>query len=315
MQDQLLHVFQINIGAQIETAKKYNCQYVGHGCTGKGNDQLRFELAYMTLCPSIKIITPWRQKDFCTEFQGRQDLLKYAAKHDIPVDATPKKPWSMDENMYHISYEAGILEDPNVTPPKEMWKKTLDVVDASNTPDVISLEFKGGLPFKLIHGDKTVSEPMAIFNYFTQLGKNHGIGRIDIVENRCIGMKSRGCYETPAGTIIRALHMDIEGLVMDKQVRRYRDELATQYAQLLYDGQYFAPECQLIIKAIQETQKDVRGIVKCRLYKGNVTVLGRSSDAKLYSQELASMDEHGDYDPQDANGFIKILGLRHTVNK
>eukprot|EP00835_Amoeboradix_gromovi_P006318 NODE_722_length_4795_cov_0.504898.p2 type:complete len:299 gc:universal NODE_722_length_4795_cov_0.504898:3986-3090(-) len=184
--------------AQVETAVKYNCTHIGHGCTGKGNDQLRFELAYMALKPSLKIVAPWRLKIFFQEFQGRQDLLKYAETHKIPVDATPKKPWSMDENMYHISYEAGILEDPEISPPIDMWKKTLSLFDASSTPDNISVEFSHGIPSKLTHNTFTITEPMAIFNYFSELGKKHGIGRIDIVENRCIGMKSRGCYETPA---------------------------------------------------------------------------------------------------------------------
>eukprot|EP00834_Sanchytrium_tribonematis_P005688 NODE_362_length_8790_cov_0.566678.p1 type:complete len:403 gc:universal NODE_362_length_8790_cov_0.566678:1509-2717(+) len=303
--------------SQIETAISHNCTHIGHGCTGKGNDQLRFELAYMTLSPKLKIIAPWRLPVFYNEFQGRSDLIKFANENGIPVDATPKQPWSMDENMYHCSYEAGILEDPNQTPPNEMWRNTLNLMDAQNTPDYIELEFKKGLPHALKWSDSPemnknlLNDPMDIFMKLTEFAKQHGIGRIDIVENRTIGMKSRGCYETPAGTIIRKLHMDLEGLVMDKHVRRYRDELSVKYAELLYDGQYFAPECQLIIKAIQETQLQVRGSVKCMLFKGNIVILSRHSDDMKYSKELASMDEIGDYDPQDANGFIKLNGLRH----
>ncbi|KAF9973582.1 argininosuccinate synthetase [Actinomortierella ambigua] len=299
---------------QIEIAARENCQYVSHGCTGKGNDQVRFELAYYALKPDIKVIAPWRVPEFYNRFQGRKDLLEYAAQKNIPVVQTAAKPWSTDENMFHISYEAGILEDPDVTPPKDMWKLTVDPEDAPQTPERIVIEFTKGKPTKVTNvGTKEVkTDALDIFNYLNQKARAHGVGRLDIVENRFIGIKSRGCYETPAGTILRVAHMDLEGLTLDRQVRSLRDSFVTpQYSNLLYNGMYFSPEAEFLLAAIEASQKTVNGQVRLKLYKGNVVVEGRSSSTEnLYDMEESSMDVHGGFSPVDSEGFIKIQSIR-----
>ncbi|OMJ13351.1 Argininosuccinate synthase [Smittium culicis] len=299
---------------QIEIAKRENCTHVSHGCTGKGNDQVRFELAYLTLAPHIKVISPWRQAEFYKRFPGRQDLLKFASENGIPVSQTPSKPWSCDDNLYHISYEAGILEDPNVTPLRDMWRLTVDPEDAPNTPEFINLTFTAGIPTRVQNeADNTdISNPLDLFIYLNSVACRNGIGRLDIVENRFIGIKSRGCYETPAGTIMRVAHIDIEGLVMDREVRAYRDEhVSLQYGKILYNGMYFSPEGQLLKSIVSLTQACVNGTVRLKLYKGNVIVIGRWSDSeKLYDMEESSMDVQGDFEPIDSEGFIKIQSIR-----
>ncbi|KAJ9059778.1 argininosuccinate synthetase [Entomophthora muscae] len=299
---------------QIAIAKAENCTHVSHGCTGKGNDQVRFELAFYALQPSIKVIAPWRMKSFCDRFTGRSDLLKYAAEKGIPVSQTPSKPWSTDENMFHISYEAGILEDPNVTPPKDMWKLTVAVEDAPNTPEHITIHFKHGIPTKVVNkDDKTeITDSLELFMYLNKLGRKHGIGRIDIVENRFIGIKSRGCYETPGGTILHRAHIDLEGLTMDREIRTFRDRsLKPQISDLLYKGFYFSPEWEVMIPSLKATQRTVTGEVSLKLYKGSVSITGRySKSIKLYSMEESSMDAHGDFTPLDSEGFIKIQSIR-----
>ncbi|KAF9163864.1 argininosuccinate synthetase [Actinomortierella ambigua] len=299
---------------QIEIAARENCQYVSHGCTGKGNDQVRFELAYYALKPDIKVIAPWRVPEFYNRFQGRKDLLEYAAQKNIPVVQTAAKPWSTDENMFHISYEAGILEDPDVTPPKDMWKLTVDPEDAPQTPERIVIEFTKGKPTKVtnVNTKEVKTDALDIFNYLNQKARAHGVGRLDIVENRFIGIKSRGCYETPAGTILRVAHMDLEGLTLDRQVRSLRDSFVTpQYSNLLYNGMYFSPEAEFLLAAIEASQKTVNGQVRLKLYKGNVVVEGRSSSTeKLYDMEESSMDVQGGFSPIDSEGFIKIQSIR-----
>ncbi|CAG8510457.1 11211_t:CDS:2, partial [Gigaspora rosea] len=288
---------------QIEIAEKENCQYISHGCTGKGNDQVRFELAYYALNP-----------EFYERFPGRPALLAYAAEKNIPVTQTTDKPWSTDENLFHCSYEAGVLEDPNVTPPKNMWKLTVDPEDAPNTPERITITFKHGIPVQVKNNSDgiTVSDPLDLFIYLNTIARRNGIGRIDIVENRYIGIKSRGCYETPGGTILRTAHIDLEGLVLDRQVRSLRDQFITpQYSQLLYNGQYFSPERSVLFAALLESQKSVNGEVKLKLYKGNVIVEGRKSDTeKLYDMDESSMDVTGNFSPIDADGFIKTQSIR-----
>jgi len=300
--------------SQIEVAVKENCQFVSHGCTGKGNDQVRFELAYYALKPDIKVIAPWRIPEFYNRFPGRQSLLDYAAEKDIPVFQTKSKPWSTDENLFHISYEAGILEDPNVTPPKDMWKLTVDPEDAPNTPEHITITFQHGKPIKVVNTDDgtTKTDSLDLFIYLNTIARRNGIGRIDIVENRFIGIKSRGCYETPGGTILRAAHIDLEGLVLDRQVRALRDQFITpQFSQLLYNGQYFSPEQEFLSASLIASQKSVNGEVKLKLYKGNVIVEGRKSDTeKLYDEEQSSMDVQGGFSPTDSDGFIKIQSIR-----
>lgn len=298
--------------AQIAVAQKEGCFAVSHGCTGKGNDQVRFELAFYALKPDIKVIAPWRLPVFYERFAGRNDLLEYAAKCGIPVSQTKAKPWSMDENLAHCSYEAGILEDPNMTPPKDMWKLTIDPEDAPGKSEDFTLHFEKGLPVKLVAGDKTITEPLELFLATNAIARRHGVGRIDIVENRFIGLKSRGCYETPGLSILRSAHVDLEGLVLDREVRALRDQFVTyNYSKLLYNGLYFSPEREFLEGAIVASQKTVNGTVRCRVYKGSLQIVGRSSETeKLYDMTESSMDEIGDFAPSDSAGFIAVQAIR-----
>jgi argininosuccinate synthase len=267
-------------------------------------------LGYYALFPGIKVIAPWRDPEFYNRFPGRSALLEYAKERSIPVSQTPSKPWSTDENLYHISYEAGILEDPSVTPPKDMWKLTVDPQDAPETGDMIQIEFKSGIPVAVSFDGKTVTDPLDSFLLLNALGRKHGIGRIDIVENRFIGIKSRGCYETPGGTILRAAHVDLEGLVLDREVRRLRDEFSQKLSEILYNGFWFSAEREFIMAAVENSQKAVQGSVSLLLYKGNVIIKSRSSPLTLYDEKIASMDEAGGFNPSDSNGFIKIQSIR-----
>jgi len=298
----------------IEVAAKEGCDFVSHGCTGKGNDQVRFELAFYGLKPDIKVIAPWRIPEFYNRFAGRQALLEYAAQKQVPVRQTAAKPWSTDENMFHISYEAGILEDPNITPPADMWKLTESPESAPGTPDQITIEFKQGIPVKLTvlsDGSKSYTDAVDVFNALNALGRKHGIGRIDIVENRFIGVKSRGCYETPGATILRVAHLDVEGLTLDRNVRALRDQFVTiELSRILYNGHFLTPEREFVTSAIPASQRTVNGVVKLKLYKGNVIVEGRSSDEGLYDEKESSMDELGGFEPTDTTGFIQIESIR-----
>lgn len=243
--------------------------------------------------------------------------MDFAAEKNIHVAQTKAKPWSTDENLFHISYEAGILEDPNVTPPKNMWKLTVDPEDAPNTPERITITFERGIPVKVVnHNDGQVVEKddVKLFTYLNAVARRNGVGRIDIVESRFIGVKSRGCYETPGGTILRTAHMDLEGLTMDGQLRALRDQnITVPYGKALYNGQYFSPECEYLTQSIEFTQRNVSGEVKLKLYKGNTIVEGRvavGDGAKLYDMQESSMDEQGGYNPVDADGFIKVHSIR-----
>ncbi|KAI7830102.1 argininosuccinate synthase [Kickxella alabastrina] len=300
--------------SQVAIAKREGCAFVSHGCTGKGNDQVRFELAYYALDPKLQVIAPWRIPEFYKRFPGRNALLEYAAQTNVPVSQTPSKPWSTDENMFHISYEAGILEDPNVTPPKDMWKLTVDPEEAPNTPERITITFKAGIPVRVTNeADGTdVTDALELFLYLNTVARRNGVGRIDIVENRFIGIKSRGCYETPGGTILRAAHIDLEGLVLDREVRAYRDEHITPvFGKIMYNGLYFSPEGDLITKMVPLTQGNVNGSVRVKLYKGTVSMEGRWSETEtLYDMEQSSMDVQGDFEPTDSDGFIKIQSIR-----
>ncbi|KAF2221164.1 argininosuccinate synthase [Elsinoe ampelina] len=298
--------------AQIKVAQAEGCFAVSHGCTGKGNDQVRFELAFYALQPTITVIAPWREPVFYNRFKGRNDLLDYAAEKGIPVTSTKSKPWSMDENLAHCSYEAGILEDPNVEAPKDMWKLTVDPADAPNTPEDFTLHFSKGLPVKLEHKDGTETDATKIFLTSNAIARRHGVGRIDIVENRFIGLKSRGCYETPGLTCLRAAHVDLEGLVMDREVRALRDQFITfNYAKVLYNGLYFSPEAKFLLQCVKASQDSVNGAVRCRVFKGQFSVLGRWSDTeKLYDMSESSMDEIGDFKPEDTTGFISVQAIR-----
>lgn len=298
--------------SQISVAQKEGCIAVSHGCTGKGNDQVRFELAFYALQPSIKVIAPWRMPEFYERFAGRNDLLDYAAKAGIPVSSTKSKPWSMDENLAHCSYEAGILEDPDVTAPADMWKLTVDPLKAPEKPEDFTLVFEKGLPKKLVSEGKTITDAVELFLTANAIARRHGVGRIDIVENRFIGLKSRGCYETPGLTCLRSAHIDLEGLVLDREVRALRDQFVTfNYAKILYNGLYFSPEREFLEESIIASQKNVNGQVRCRVYKGSFIVLGRSSETeKLYDASESSMDEIGAFEPSDTTGFISVQAIR-----
>eukprot|EP01035_Chromulina_nebulosa_P017677 gene17677-23267_t len=307
--------------AQVKVAQIEGAKYVSHGATGKGNDQVRFELCAIALDANLITIAPWRDPEFLEKFKGRIDLLAYASLHNIPVDATPKAPYSLDANLYHISYESGILEDPMISPTKDMFRLTVDPEDAPDSPTILRLEFTDGSPSKIIN--KTTNEeftdPLESFIYLNKIAGANGVGRIDIVENRFVGIKSRGVYETPAGTVLRAAHLDLEGITMDKEVIRIRDILSSEFSRLCYNGFWYAPEMELILNSIEFSQRNVTGAVELKLYKGNVIILGRESPFALYSADLASMDiENGgkslEYNPIDAQGFIRINAVRLRAN-
>ncbi|WBW74915.1 argininosuccinate synthase Arg12 [Schizosaccharomyces osmophilus] len=297
---------------QIQIAEKENCIAVSHGCTGKGNDQVRFELAYYALKPDIQVIAPWRLPVFFDRFAGRTDLLNYAAEKGIPVTQSIKKPWSMDENIVHCSYEAGILEDPSLAPPTDMWTLTVDPKDAPDEEEEIAVHFEKGNPCKLECKDGEFTDVVKIFNQLNTIARRNGVGRIDIVENRFSGLKSRGCYETPGLTILRSAHMDLEGLTMEREVRALRDQFVTfNLSKILYNGQYFSPCTRMLLAANDVSQEVVNGVVKIAVYKGNVSVRGRKSDtARLYDEKLTSMDELGGFDPTWTSGFIQIESIR-----
>ncbi|XP_067429774.1 argininosuccinate synthase [Thunnus thynnus] len=297
---------------QVEIARREGAQFVSHGATGKGNDQIRFELTCYALYPEVKIIAPWRIPEFYNRFQGRADLMEYAQKHSIPVPVTPQAPWSMDANLMHISYESGILENPKSHAPVDLYQMTKNPEDSPTTPDELEIEFKNGVPIKVINmkENKTKDTPLELFTYLNEIGGKHGVGRIDIVENRFIGMKSRGIYETPAGTILRKAHLDIETFTMDKEVRRIKQALGIKFSELVYNGFWFSPECEFVQHCISKSQQHVEGKVQLSVFKGQVYILGRESPKSLYNKELVSMDVQGDYDPCDASGFIKINAVR-----
>jgi len=295
---------------QVDIARKEKTNVVSHGATGKGNDQVRFELTYMTLMPDAEIIAPWKEDDFLAAFQGRADMLAYAAKNGIDVDATKKKPYSSDENIMHKSFEAGILEDPSSAPPNDMFTKSVSPRDAPDRETKVSVTFEKGVPVKVESGGAVKAKPVEILAFLNELGGKNGVGRIDMVENRFVGMKSRGVYETPGYTILRAAHMDLEGLTMDREVMHLRDMLVPKISELMYNGFWYAPEMDFLMAAVDESQKSVSGTVDMSLYKGNVTIEGRKSGESLYDQDVASMDVHGKYNQKDSIGFIRLNALR-----
>jgi argininosuccinate synthase len=297
---------------QIEVAHEENAEYVSHGATGKGNDQVRFELAYYALDPGIKVISPWKDEAFLERFTGRPELLSYAEEHGIPVAASRDKPYSEDDNLLHISHESGILEDPAREPDEAIFSRTAAPEEAPDRPTRINIDFKDGLPVRVENlEDGTMKEsPLELFTYLNRLGSENGIGRLDLVENRFVGIKSRGIYETPGGTILHIAHRDIEGIAMDREVRRLRDMLSAKLSEFIYNGFWFSPEMDFLMAAIDKSQEVIDGKVRLKLYKGNVTVLGRESTSSLYDQELSSMDIEGGFDQKDSAGFIKINALR-----
>jgi len=294
---------------QIEIAQREGADAVAHGATGKGNDQVRFELTYYALQPDIKVIAPWRHWDF----KGRADLIAYCAKHDINVTATAEKPYSMDRNLMHISYEGGILEDPWLSPPEDIFLLTKSPETAADTAQEIVLTFEKGEP-TAIDGEKHGA--VDVLSKLNFIGGEHGIGRVDLVENRFVGMKSRGVYETPGVTILQAAHRALESITMDREVMRLRDSLGVKFAESVYYGFWFAPEFEILRSMIDQTQETVSGEVRLKLYKGNVTILGRRSPNSLYKERVVTFeDDAGAYNQLDAEGFIKLQALRLRLRK
>jgi argininosuccinate synthase len=302
---------------QIEIAYETNAAYVSHGATGKGNDQVRFELTYYALNPQIKVFAPWKDREFLNQFKGRTDMLNYAKEKGIPVKASLSKPYSEDDNLLHIRHEAGILEDPAFTPGTDILSKIVSPMDAPDKLTRIAIHFKDGIPVK-VHNldDNTIKEgPLTLFNYLNALGCKNGIGLLDMVENRFVGIKSRGVYESPGATILYAAHQDIEGIAMDREVVRLRNMLSPKYAELVYNGFWFSPEMDFLRAAINKSQELIDGIVYITLYKGNVMINGRESPSSLYDQNLSSMDIEGGFDQKDSEGFIKINAIRLMAHR
>ena len=292
---------------QIKIAESEGAQYVSHGATGKGNDQVRFELSYYALNPDIKVIAPWRDDKFLVQFPGRQEMIAYAKKNNIPVKATKNKPWSSDENLMHISFEAGMLEDPWEKPLEEMFEYSVSPQKAPDKASEILIDFENGIPIS-VNSEKM--SPAKLLAYLNKLGGENGIGRVDMVESRFVGMKSRGVYETPGGTILYAAHRAIESITIDRDVMNLKDSLMPRIASLIYNGFWFSPEMKLLKNMIFESQKGVTGEVRIELYKGNCTVTGRKAPKSLYDKDIASMDKGFEkYNPKDAEGFININAL------
>ncbi len=292
--------------AQMAVAAKEKADAVGHGATGKGNDQVRFELAYHTIDPKIRIVAPWRE----WPFRSRQDLIDYAEKHDIPVTATKAKPYSVDKNLFHTSYEGGILEDPWSEPPGEMFTMTVDPQRAPASAEYVEVDYQGGDPVALNGRRLSPAKLLAALN---GIGGRHGIGRVDLVENRYVGMKSRGVYETPGGTILHAAHRAVESLTLDREVLHQREALIPRYAELVYYGYWFSPERRMLQAAMDQAQLNVTGVARLKVYKGSITVAGRKSPVSLYQHDLATFEEESVYDQKDAAGFIRLNALRLKV--
>ena len=302
---------------QIEIANRVGAQYVAHGATGKGNDQVRFELAYYALNPEIKVIAPWKNREFLDTFKGRTDLLDYAKKHEIPTKQSASKPYSEDDNLLHISHEAGVLEDPGYECEEGIYSHTVSPEKAPDKPTKIKIEFKNGIPVKVTNFENNTvkTDALELFEYLNTLGRENGIGRLDMVENRFVGIKSRGVYETPGGTILHEAHKDIEGVAMDREVMRLRDMLSVRLAELVYNGFWFSPEMEFIMAAIDKSQEVIDGEVTLKLYKGLAYPVARTSPSSLYNQDLSSMDIAGGYNQEDAEGFIKINAIRLMAHK
>jgi argininosuccinate synthase len=300
----------------VEIAHREGAEYIAHGATGKGNDQVRFELTAAALAPEIKVIAPWRDGSFRDQFPGRAEMIKYCEEKKIPVQATAKKPYSMDRNLLHISFEAGILEDPwlDASAPqhKEMYTLSVSPEDAPDKSEYVTLEFDRGICTAV--NSKALS-PLGVMKSLNKLGGKHGIGRVDLVENRYVGMKSRGVYETPGGAILHFAHRQMESITMDREVMHLRDSLIPKYSELVYYGYWFAPERLALQALVDESQKTVSGTVRLKLYKGNIITAGRKSPVSLYNPHIATMeaDPTKAYNQDDATGFIRLNGLRLRV--
>jgi argininosuccinate synthase len=300
----------------VEIARKEKAQHIAHGATGKGNDQVRFELTAAALAPNIQIIAPWRDPSFRETFPGRAEMIQYCEEKNIPVQATAKKPYSMDRNLLHISFEAGILEDPwlDASAPeyKDMYKLSVSPEDAPDKPEYVTLEFERG-NCVAVNGKKL--SPLGVMKALNRLGGKHGVGRVDLVENRYVGMKSRGVYETPGGAVLHFAHRQMESITMDREVMHLRDSLIPRYAELVYYGYWFSPERYALQALVTESQQQVTGTVRVKLYKGNIINAGRKSPVSLYNPHIATMeaDPTKAYNQDDATGFIRLNGLRLRV--
>ena len=300
----------------VEITRAENADAIAHGATGKGNDQVRFELAAAALAPDLRVIAPWREERFRKQFPGRSEMIAFAKANGIPVEATAQKPYSMDRNLLHISYESGVLEDPWFDASSKemcnMYKLSVAPEDAPNEPEYVELDFDQGNCVGVSGGaSSSRMSPHQVLKTLNKLGGKHGIGRVDIVENRFIGMKSRGVYETPGGTILHFAHRQIETLTMDREVMHLRDSLVPKYSELVYNGFWFSPEREALQALITETQRGVSGLVRLKLYKGNVIVAGRKSPKTLYDPKIATMEgESSSFDQSDATGFIRLNALR-----
>lgn len=293
---------------QIEVARKENADAVAHGATGKGNDQVRFELTYYALESGIRVIAPWREWGF----KSRSDLIAYAKDHGIPVPVTPAKPYSCDRNMFHTSYEGGILEDPWAEPPEDMFEMTISPEKAPDRPTYIDIDFEKGVPIKV---DGEELSPAELLYKLNEIGAKNGVGRVDMVENRFVGIKSRGVYETPGGTILHAAHRAVESITMDREVMHLRDMLTPKFSELIYNGFWYSPEMEMLRSAVDESQKNVTGTARMKIYKGNVSVAGRRSPFSLYQKDLATFEEDRIYNQKDATGFIRLNALRLSIKK
>jgi argininosuccinate synthase len=291
---------------QAEIALKEGADAVSHGATGKGNDQVRFELTYTALAPRLKVIAPWRE----WTMRSRRELIEYAERHHIPVTATKAKPYSMDLNLFHVSYEGGILEDPWEAPPDEIFQMTVSPEQAPDKAIEVAIDYEAGNPVAV---DGKKMSPARLLAHLNRLGGAHGIGRVDLVENRYVGMKSRGVYETPGGTILHVAHRGLESLTMDREVLHLRDSLIPRYADLIYNGYWFSPEREMIQAAIDEAQRDVTGTARVKLYKGNCILVGRRSKQSLYRLDIATFEEDEVYNQKDAEGFIRLNALRLKI--
>lgn len=291
---------------QMEVAKAFGADAVAHGATGKGNDQVRFELTYYHCDPNIRVIAPWREWDL----EGRSDMIDYADKHGIPVTATKAKPYSMDRNLFHISYEGGILEDPWAEPDPSMFLLTRDPTEAPEKPQYVEITFEKGNPVAV---DGEVLSPANLLARLNDIAGLHGVGRVDMVEDRFVGMKSRGVYETPGGTVLHTAHRALESITLDREVVLLRDSLMPRYAQLVYNGFWYAPERELLQTLIDESQEDVSGVVRLKLYKGAMQVVGRKSENSLYAPEYSTFERDDVYRQADAAGFINLNALRLRI--
>jgi len=297
----------ITAARQVALARRAGAQAVAHGCTGKGNDQVRFELTYAALAPDLQVIAPWRE----WSFGGREDLIAYVKANNIPIQATLEKPYSTDRNLWHCSHEGGILEDPSVEAPEHIFVMTKDPLQAPDRPVTVQIGFEAGTPVTV---DNEPLGPVALLERLNALAGEHGVGRADVVEDRLVGMKSRGVYETPGGTLLHAAHRELEQLVLDRRTLKMKDEIALHYADLVYDGRWWTPEREAIDAAVTSTQKKVTGTARLKLYKGSVTVAGRESPYALYQPSYATFGKDNVYNQKDAEGFIHLYGLATKIS-